>query len=392
MNKKLKLTLISAIAAMGLMLQVSAARASEVSVEELLQTALSQKTFYSFNMAYDAILKIEDGNVKRAMLTKLDALTAVVWTEDIKKFNLALEKLVQTASGRLYDQIVAEVANSKLNEMDKGYLLGELTGWGKRLVYTPDYTAAVDSVVSAWTNTDEDTLRDAEDLISKVVNSYSREYLTEELQNVKAKHQNDVDAVLYKVNYLLEKNDWSRDEKLSKLQLTFAKTDLIKIPEDYMYTVGGYHILDRIQTFRDLHGKLYDIEVLRREVNMGIAYAEASKFNDGNLVSYSLTFEQNKSGSKIDVTDKILKTNGPMIEGTTYEVKSVLFWDSYEPLDPARKAFEIIDGRVYLKPEATYDVARDDLAVTVKYKDGTANFIVRLEIGTPQPRQPEIQW
>lgn len=92
LNKRLKMTIISAIATFGIMSQVSSVRASEIGAEELLKTALSQKTFYSFNMAYYSILKMEDGNERNSMLSKLDPLTAIVWTEDIRKFNLALDK------------------------------------------------------------------------------------------------------------------------------------------------------------------------------------------------------------------------------------------------------------------------------------------------------------
>jgi hypothetical protein len=380
LNKRLKMIIISAIAATGIMSQVSPVRASETGAEELLQTALSQKTFYSFNMAYDAILKMEDGSGKSAMLSKLDTLTAIVWTEDIRKFNLALDELVQTASGKLYDQIVAEVSNSKLKEMDKGYLLGELTGWGKRLVYTADYTAAVDAVVNAWTNRSENTIKEAETLISKVENSYSREYLLEEIGNVKIKYQNDLDTV-NKVNYLLGMSEWSRDEKLAKLQLTFAKSTSIKVPEGYMYTVGGYHILDNLRT-------VSDIKDLQKVVNNGIAFAEASKFNGGNLQSRQLTFEPNRGDSKIDITDKVLKLSGDLMEETSYAVSSELFWDDPEnPLDPSRKAFEIIDGRIYLKPDTSEDIEFDTIAVNVRYKDGSFKFLTWLKAA---PVQPEI--
>ena len=378
MNKKLKMTIISVIAIFSIISQVSPVKASEIDAEELLQTALSQKTFYSFNMAYDAILKIKDGNEKNTLLSKLDALTAIVWTEDIRKFNLDLEKLVQTANGKLYDQIVAEVHNSKLNEIDKEYLLGELTGWGKRLVYTADYIDAVDSVVYAWINTDENTIKEAEILISKVTNSYSREYLLEEIGNIKIKYQNDLNTVNM-VNYMLGMSEWSRDDKLAKLQFIFANSTSIKVPEGYMYTVGGYYILDNLRTIND-------IKDLQKVVNNGIAFAEASKFNGGNLQPRILTFEPNKGNSKIDITDKVLKLSSPLAEGTSYEVKSELFWDDPEnPLDPSRKAFEVVDGKVYLKPDKADDIERDTLVVTVKYKDGFCLINLNLSIKHSDP-------
>lgn len=63
-------------------------------------------------------------------------------------------------------------------------------------------------------------------------------------------------------------------------------------------------------------------------------------------------FELNESDSKIDITDKVLELDSPLMEGTSYEIKSVLFWnDTENPLDPSRKAFEISNGRIYLRPD-----------------------------------------
>jgi hypothetical protein len=114
-------------------------------------------------------------------------------------------ELSNSASGRLYDRLESELRSSDLYYIDNEYLLGELTSWGKKLVYTDDYKAGVDSVVNEWNclakaqyNNDSSTLQaisDSENAISKVNNSDNKAYLTEQLQQVK-------DRLANKPNYV----------------------------------------------------------------------------------------------------------------------------------------------------------------------------------------------
>jgi hypothetical protein len=84
----------------------------------------------------------------------------------------------------------------------------------------------------------------------------------------------------------------------------------------------------------------------------------------------------------IQSTDKVVKLSSELMEETSYEVSSVLFWDDSEnPIDPSRKAFEIIDGKIYLKMDTADDIELDTIAVAVKYKSGVCSFFICLAVG-----------
>lgn len=159
----------------------------------LLDQALKERTFYKYNLAYTAILKIGDQVYRDSLMNELAAIMDIVWSPDVKLFNSMLDRLVSTkGSGKIYDEMEAAVSKSTLHEEDKGYLLGELTSWGKRLVYTTDYADAVDKVVYAWIMLKNGTeqnisvaISEAQNAIKGVKNNYSRDYLTEQINQVK---------------------------------------------------------------------------------------------------------------------------------------------------------------------------------------------------------------
>jgi hypothetical protein len=185
--------LTSVVIILSSLLATTAVKA-ESSVDELLKQALTNKTFYDYNMAAAAIMKIQDIKIRDPYLWKLGTITNEVLTPAVNSFTKKLEVLRDTSSGRLYDEIVADVTNSNLGNMDKGYLLGELTGWGRKLVYSPDYTAAVDKLVIAWNSLNDSTINydnavtEASNAISNVINSLNKDYLKEQLQVLKNKH------------------------------------------------------------------------------------------------------------------------------------------------------------------------------------------------------------
>jgi hypothetical protein len=192
MLKKLKSIVFSSVLITGLLGGVIVK--AEGSVEELLNKALVDKTFYNYNMAYAAIMKIEASDVQASYLGKLATIEKEVLTPTVNNFTIKLDELGKTSSGKLYDEIVTEVSNSTLGEMDKGYLLGELTSWGLKLVYTSDYVTAVEKIKIAWlslkdvsTNYDN-AIKEAENAIANVKNTYSKAYLNEQLSAIRDKH------------------------------------------------------------------------------------------------------------------------------------------------------------------------------------------------------------
>jgi hypothetical protein len=159
----------------------------DVPASELVEKALAEKDFYHFNIAYYKAVKVSDEKSKAEILDKLAGIHDLVWNADIANINGILDQLVVTASGKIYDDIQVVINNANISAVDKGYLLGEVTSWGKKLVFTDEYRAAVDAVVNAWNKLDADSVSKAEAAIAKVTNTYSKDYLLGEVAKIKAK-------------------------------------------------------------------------------------------------------------------------------------------------------------------------------------------------------------
>lgn len=161
----------------------------------LVEEALKERKFYKYNIAYASVNRIKDEYVKGELLGKLASISEIVFTSDIKRYISMLENLVQSGgSGKIYDEIEAEFRNSALDDFDEGYLLGELTSWGRKLVYTPDYQYAVDRVVDAWNLLSNGTdssinsaILQADKAIAAIKNRQSKEYLNSQLEQIRQK-------------------------------------------------------------------------------------------------------------------------------------------------------------------------------------------------------------
>ena len=162
----------------------------------LLIEALQDKNFYRYNMAYASIMKIDDENTRNSLLGKLLTIQKDVWTQDIKRFNAMFDELIKTnGSGKIYDEVYAAIKASSLVDLDKWYLLGELDSWGRKLVFTADYSEAVSKVVEAWEISSKGTkdqlqlaIVDAEKAVASVSNTYSKAYLNLEIIKLKEKN------------------------------------------------------------------------------------------------------------------------------------------------------------------------------------------------------------
>lgn len=254
MNKKIKNLLLGL--ALITTLSVSAVKANTINdvdaTKKLVSEALNEKTFYKYNLAYTSIMNIKDTSLRDSLLWQLATITDEVWTADIKKYNLLLEELVKTGSGKLYDEMEATISKAALSEIDKAYILGELTSWGRKLVYTADYTAAVDSIVKAWNNLDDASINSAESLVSQVKNSYSKAYLEEELTKIKAKKASGLTRTSTG-KMLIYRKDLTDQLNKSWLEAYRTTPDLVESKEDViigsaMSLSKGGDILEEIKT------------------------------------------------------------------------------------------------------------------------------------------------
>lgn len=161
-------------------------KADAETASSLINKAEAQKSFYYYNEAYSELMKMSDETEKNRLLDKLASIYNIVWNPDISSITSELETLVKTASGKIYDDIQITIEKSNILPIDKAYLLGEVTSWGRKLVWTEDYSEAMNSLIAAWTKTDEASVKKAEDSIRSIKNQYSRQYLLDELDKLKA--------------------------------------------------------------------------------------------------------------------------------------------------------------------------------------------------------------
>jgi hypothetical protein len=156
-------------------------KADGVSVEDLLNTALREMTYYNYSIAYERII-LESGENQSQMLAKLSAIKDIVCTQEIQDINRRMGEIVSTKSGRAYDDIQAIIDNSKtLNQVDKDYLFYKLNILGKDFVFTEDYKSAVDAIVIAWDDITEQNINVARIAVENVKVESNREYLLNEV-------------------------------------------------------------------------------------------------------------------------------------------------------------------------------------------------------------------
>jgi hypothetical protein len=154
-------------------------------LNSLVNNALTFKTFYYYNVAYTEIIKLGDIYTRDSLLAKLGTIANTIWTNDVRHVNSLLDTIASTGNGRTYDEAVIFITNSNLPQIDKEYFLGEVTSWGKRLVWTPEYKTAMAALINAATEKTPLSIQTAKDKISLIINSLSRDYLLEELDSIK---------------------------------------------------------------------------------------------------------------------------------------------------------------------------------------------------------------
>lgn len=366
MKRKYLSILTAVVLAGNILFMPHIAKAETNNATTMVEEAIKEKTFYHYNMAYFEILKLQDENQKAVLLNKLAAIADTVWNDEIKDLNAVLHNMVKTASGRTYDELEAKIKKSGIVQIDKEYLLGELTSWGRRLVWTPDYLAGVDAVINAWTSNTEEGLTKAEDVINKIANSYSREYLKEELLGAKNNYYNNETTFIAKLNNI--KANISEDNVLieaDKIKSLLRNTNLVNIPEQYTSTDLYYVLLAMIVEF-DLPD---NIPALQTRFDEYIAAAEVGKLKGNSNVPAdmpgleSIQLKANGGTEEIDVTDKVIGFYMPLLA----ESKLNLISAGYDPATDTTKTseyLEVRDGKVYLKAKA---VTGESIVEKIKY-------------------------
>lgn len=184
MNTFIKRIITSSVLASNII--IVPVMADTQSAKDLVEQAVNQKSFYYYNQAYASVMELKDEYQKAKLLSKLDSVSTAVWNDDVKNINKTIDELAKTSSGKIYDDIQVVINKSKLPEVDKQYFLGEVTSWGKRLVWTEDYSNAISLLSTAWTKKDNDSINIAEKAVGDIKNEYSKSYLLTDLNNLKS--------------------------------------------------------------------------------------------------------------------------------------------------------------------------------------------------------------
>jgi hypothetical protein len=221
--KKIKILLLTLITTFGIS---TLTFADTDRASELVNYALNQKTFYSYNLAYAEVMRVTDASEQSQLLGQLGQISNDVWTDEIKSIYVDLKSMADTSSAKLYDSIQIKIDNSSLPQVDKDYLKTEVTSWGKNLVWTEDYSKAINALLNAWNIKDTLSVNEAENLINSIKNENNKEYLRNELNGLK---QTMVGTRVAPINL--------RDKQTFTLQpYSFSKPKNIQLQLSEMYT------------------------------------------------------------------------------------------------------------------------------------------------------------
>lgn len=350
MNKAQKRLTSSALAAASVFSVAAPAFAAEaVDVEVLVQNALNTKNFSEFNIALGEVMKLEKTEPTKyaELLAKLDTLTSIVYTEEVKELNALVDKIAYELSGRAYDEFEAAVNASKtLSEVDKGYYLGELTRWGRQHVWTADYVAAMDAVGALWTNIDKAGVDAAKAAVAKLTGDNAKyvQELLDEVVEAKNFQSLAVESVKVATAKSLTVKFNSAIEDTTKVVFDVVRGTTTKT------TVAGLTVAwndakteATLSSDVNLAANTYTVTVsgveFAEKSNTGLAVVEAQKVADIQFGSVDLV--KNSAGTAATFTYKVYDQYGTDITKTTssasFATSAVVGTSTVTPsLDPSK--------------------------------------------------------
>jgi hypothetical protein len=138
------------------------------------------KKFGYYNEAYAMILQLPESE-QGYYFGLLAVYAKDVYTPSNLKIIDSIISFSKDANLGDYEDLVVDISAEITDPIDQGYFLGELTAWGRALVYTSDATTAIDSIVSVYKNKTYSSLAIAETAIKNVEIEKSKEWLTQQL-------------------------------------------------------------------------------------------------------------------------------------------------------------------------------------------------------------------
>jgi hypothetical protein len=149
-------------------------------ITSLVEWAVKEKTFYDYNVAYNLVQTVPQSDKKESYLSKLSSIVPDVWNDEISNYMDAVKLMDDTKSIEFHDYLRDEIQENKtLKDTDKDYLLGEIAKWGKKNVWTKDYSQAVSDISDIWTKKTIESVEKAKASINNMDSKINKQYLFE---------------------------------------------------------------------------------------------------------------------------------------------------------------------------------------------------------------------
>jgi hypothetical protein len=311
-KNRLKLLVMSTVVSMSLVFGSVSVFANPQSdnAKAKVEQAVSKKTFYNYMMAYIDILNLPQDQ-QGELLNQLAPIWNDVNTPTVQKARTMLENVAKNKDGKTYAETEAYISGLSSNEIDdftKGYLLGELTSWGKQFVFTSDYVQGVDALVSASKNKTFNNYSKALAIINNISNGESKKYLLSELNNLSIPKEDKTSTQENNLDYV--KEIAKKINSVVKIEVKDSTGKIIGTGSGFIVSTDGkivtnYHVID----------EAFSADVImeddsRKTVTGIISY---SKEKDIAIIKISGSYEALKLGdsSKIELGDNIVSIGSP---------------------------------------------------------------------------------
>lgn len=276
-------------------------------VDACMDSALTCGTFYHYNMAYNTVLQIEDENLRNPYLWKLAEIAPKVWNSELANLIDRLNTIPQTKSGKSYDEIHKAITECKLNKTDKKYLLNELCSWGKKMVYTEDYTRALDALILAWDTKSQEDIDKAQELIEKVEHKANKAYLNDELNKV----------IISNTEYIIDGEIKLENAKIKNILIFDKDGNKLKNKDDYSITTSNEKFnlmifnkdIDEVKTV--IYGENFEVTENTMKLEKGSNKMEVKAVEGGQAqIKLNLKDKRGNDLIKSGVTVKIIDKYG----------------------------------------------------------------------------------
>lgn len=264
MRKKL-ISLIATLSSVALLFSAKVVQAEENVTIEYVTSKVSQakqiKLIGVYNEAYAAILKLP-ADIQPNFLAELATVSKDVYTPDNLELLKRINDITSDPSLGDFTKLLNFIDINIKNEIDKGYFMGEMDSWGRKLVYTPEVLNAIKAVEKAWIDKTQQSVAAAQIAIAKVKIKGSREWLTGQLPQIDIKKPADnkiakivitqVDSIKYgessiKFKYnILDQDGADITKKVSASDITaqpivsYSKVSVLLDTETGIGTISGH--------------------------------------------------------------------------------------------------------------------------------------------------------